>query len=270
MQVPTCRIDPLRGARINVIGHLNVMESAKRYKDSGKPFRSVVYTSSAAITGYAKDYKDHDKNPLDDDAFHVTKTHYGVFKTANEGNSRIYWQDHQLSSFGLRPHTVFGVGREVGLTSGPTKAIKAAILGRKYQIGFTGKLAFRKFQIDLTDFFLTGKTSFNFVEDVAKIIVDLSQKETQGFYALNMAGPIMSAEEYLALLHKCIPESKQLISIKENAPTLPLAYNFSQKGLDKLLPGNKYTSVEESINKIANAFRELHKNGNLHDRDLVD
>ena len=35
---------------------------------------------------------------------------------------------------GLRPLTIFGVGREIGLTSGPTKAVKAAILGRRFEI----------------------------------------------------------------------------------------------------------------------------------------
>ena len=35
---------------------------------------------------------------------------------------------------GLRPLTIFGVGREIGLTSGPTKAVKAAVLGRRFLI----------------------------------------------------------------------------------------------------------------------------------------
>jgi hypothetical protein len=43
-----------------------------------------------------------------------------------------------MSSIGLRPHTIYGVGREIGLTSGPSKAIKAAILQRKYDIQFSG------------------------------------------------------------------------------------------------------------------------------------
>ena len=38
------------------------------------------------------------------------------------------------SQVGLRPLTIFGVGREIGLTSGPTKAVKAAILGRRFEI----------------------------------------------------------------------------------------------------------------------------------------
>ena len=51
-------------------------------------------------------------------------THYGVFKRANEGNARVYYLDHGLNSVGLRPLTVYGVNRDTGLTSDPTKAKK--------------------------------------------------------------------------------------------------------------------------------------------------
>ena len=65
-------------------------------------------------------------------------THYGYFKCCNEGNARIYFQDHGLSSIGLRPWTVFGVGRDFGMTSEPTKAIKSLALGRSYHISYGG------------------------------------------------------------------------------------------------------------------------------------
>ena len=53
-----------------------------------------------------------------------------MYKQANEGNARVYWLDSGLPSVGLRPMTVYGVGRDQGMTSGPTKAIVAAVLGR--------------------------------------------------------------------------------------------------------------------------------------------
>ena len=83
----------------------------------------------------------------------VPSTHYGVFKCCNEGNARIYFQDHGISSVGLRPWTVYGVGRDLGMTSEPTKAIKAVLLGRPYHISFG------------------GWTDFQYVDDVAKTFV---------------------------------------------------------------------------------------------------
>lgn len=88
-----------------------------------------------------------------DDDKHQPRTQYGVFKLANEGNARVYFQDHGISSVCLRPHTVYGVGREFGMTSGPTKAIKAAVLGVPYVIQFN------------------GFTNFNYVKDLAEIFI---------------------------------------------------------------------------------------------------
>ena len=54
----------------------------------------------------------------DEDSACEPTTHYGVYKRANEGTARIFWQDNNMPSVGLRPLTVYGVGRDQGLTSG--------------------------------------------------------------------------------------------------------------------------------------------------------
>ena len=117
LQVPFCRADPPLGARVNVLGTINVFEAVKRRADRMAP---VVYTSSIAV------FADSDADPatgrLRADATGHPRNHYGVYKQANEGNARIYWQDDGLASIGLRPTTVYGVGRDQGMTSGPTKA----------------------------------------------------------------------------------------------------------------------------------------------------
>ena len=80
-------------------------------------------------------------------------THYGVFKQANEGNARVYFADHGVSSVGLRPYSVYGVGRDAGLTSDPTRAIKSAVVGRPFRIRFSG----------VTDFIYTADTAAAFI-----------------------------------------------------------------------------------------------------------
>src|SRR5260370_6637525 len=80
-------------------------------------------------------------------------THYGYFKCCNGGSARVDFQDHGVSSIGLRPWTVYGVGRDLGMTSEPTKAIKSVAINRPYHISYGG----------LQD--------LQFVDDVAKICV---------------------------------------------------------------------------------------------------
>src|SRR5262245_20789630 len=99
LQVPTCKADPVAGAFVNVIGTLNIFEAAKSVAAE-----RIVYASSAAVFGPGDS-----ESALTENAASEPVTHYGVFKRANEGNARVYFLDHGLSSVGLRPLTVYGV-----------------------------------------------------------------------------------------------------------------------------------------------------------------
>lgn len=108
-----------------------------------------------------------------------------MFKQCNEGCARIYSQDYKIPSVGLRPYTCYGVGREFGLTSAPTKAIKAAILGRDFAIPFAG---------------LTG---FSYVEDIARIFIGCSRASFEGALVFNIRGDVISVEEFVAIGKLC-------------------------------------------------------------------
>src|SRR5881275_515225 len=78
LQVPTCKADPVAGAFVNIIGTLNVFESAKAIGAA-----RIVYASSAAVFGASKT-----DEPVTESTATEPATHYGVFKRANEGNAR--------------------------------------------------------------------------------------------------------------------------------------------------------------------------------------
>ncbi len=242
LQIPTCRSQPLLGARVNVIGTLNIFEAVRQ---SGGRVKNVVYASSAAVAGSSGDYK----GPIADDTPHVPRTHYGVFKTANEGSARVYWLDHGIPSVGLRPLAVYGVGREVGVTSGPTKAIKAALLRRPYTIGFS------------------GQTAFNYVEDAARIFIDCSKAAREGAQALNMRGEYLTVEEFAKLVEREVPGSAGLIRV--SGGPIPVAYDFVEPGLEKLLGRVPHTPVADGVHRTAQRFRRLLELGKLRDQDLA-
>src|SRR4029079_5905398 len=120
LQVPFCRADPPRGALVNVVGTVNVFEAVKRRLDRMAP---IAYTSS--MGAYSSADVDPATGRLLEDADPHPLTHYGVYKVANEGTARIYALDDGLRSIGVRPLTVYGAGRDQGMTSGPTVAIAA-------------------------------------------------------------------------------------------------------------------------------------------------
>ena len=133
LQVPTCRANPLLGARVNVLGTLAVFEAAATL--SGQVER-VVYASSAAVHGPVDP---ESVGPIADEARRgwPRSPTWGSL-VCNELNARVYRLDRGLSSVGLRPWTVYGVGRDFGVTSEPTKAVKAVAAGRSFAISYGG------------------------------------------------------------------------------------------------------------------------------------
>src|SRR5207237_507883 len=155
------------------------------------PVQRLVYASSAAVFGPPSDYP---AGHLADDVLLTPSTHYGVFKCCNEGNARIEFQDHGLSSIGLRPWTVYGVGRDFGMTSEPTKAIKALALGRPYHISYG------------------GWQDLQYVEDVAKTFVRCLLKSYTGAKAYNLRGHVADLPAFHEALCAADPAARQLVT----------------------------------------------------------
>jgi len=250
LQIPTCKVNPVLGATVNVVGLINVFEAAKVLKEKTGKAPKVVFASSGAVAGPESDYTPNET--IKDTAPHLPNTHYGVFKVANEGNARVYWLDHGISSVCLRPMTVYGVGREIGLTSSPTKALKSVILGRPFKMTFK------------------GYTGFNYVEDVADVFIHCALNKREGAYALNCRCETYAVEDFIKVINQTLPEAEKLISIDANAPTIPIAYNFDWNGLKELLSPKEipFTPIVHAIPKIAKQFISLKERGLLHARDL--
>ena len=252
LQIPTCRANPPLGASVNVVGTVNIFNAAVQLQSANPDHRvhNIIYASSAAAYGPASDYPPAVDAP--EEFNHKPRTQYGVYKLANEGNARVYWQDHKLPSVGLRMMTVYGVGQEVGMTSGPTKAVKSALLGRaSYEIG------------------VTGETSFNDVRDVARLFIESAKRCTDGAIACGVRGVVATVEQFMQTAERVVPELKGKWSITGNAAPLPFPAHFEEKKLATLLGGSvPVSSLEESIAAMADHFRKLQAEGRLSDKDL--
>jgi UDP-glucose 4-epimerase len=241
LQVPTCRANPRLGAMVNVVGTINVFEAARVVKTQ---LEGMVYASSAAVFGPEEDYGEA---PLDERAPLAPVTHYGVFKQCNEGSARVYFLDHQISSVGLRPYAVFGPGRDFGVTSGPTKAIKAAMVGRPYQIKFGGAL------------------SMQFVDDTAKIFIACAESQKTGARVYNIRGAVVTVDDVIASIEAVYPAARGLISCSPHS--LGIAANLAEEGLREEIGKVPTTVLGEGIRQTIEIFEGLKREGRL---DLVD
>jgi len=204
----------------------------------------MVYASSAAVFGPEEDYGEA---PLDERAPLLPVTHYGVFKQCNEGNARVYFLEHQISSVGLRPYAVFGPGRDFGVTSGPTKAIKAAVVGRPYQIKFG------------------GAPSMQFVDDTPKTFIACAESHKTGARVYNIRGALVTVDDVIASIEAVYPPARGLISCTPNS--LGIAANLAEQGLREEIGKVPTTVLREGIQQTIEIFERLRREGRL---DLAD
>jgi UDP-glucose 4-epimerase len=243
LQVPACRANPRLGALVNVIGTINIFEAAKKASKYGGRVTKVVYASSAAVFGAGEE----GQAAVESEAGGMT-THYGAFKRCNEDNARVYFLDDGISSVGLRPLTVYGVGRDTGMTSDPTKAMKAACLGRPFQIRFG------------------GKTDFLYVADCADAFILAAKSELQGAHVFNSHGETVHMAEVVNEIEKMIPEAKGSITFIDSPLVLPT--ELDDNAIVKALGRVPHTSLAQGVKETITRFKQLQKEGKLDASDL--
>lgn len=171
LQIPACRANPVLCAQVNVVGQVNLFEAAR---DAG--IGKIVYTSSAAAKP---------RGPANAPA-----NLYGVFKKTDEEIARIFWEEHSISSLGLRPYIVYGVGRDDGETSAITKAMRAAALGESYTIPFR------------------TRGCMEYASEVADIFCRTTEAAWEGALVSDLTTRTSSIDDVLEAIHACVPEAR--------------------------------------------------------------
>ena len=223
LQVPFCQADPSSGAAVNVQGTVNVFEAAVEHGIS-----PVAYASSAAIFGPVHLYPDPVLGP---DALPKPATLYGAYKVANEQTAAVFAADHGLASVGLRPFTVYGAGRDQGVTSQPTAAIYSAVRGEPYQVGYG------------------GVTDFHYAPDVARAFIAASRVElhSPAALAVNLRGHVTSIDDFVDRVRRITGFDDLSVS----GEPLPFAHALSTEGLAELLGDTEPTPLDDAIAETA-------------------
>src|SRR5215510_13033768 len=234
-QVPLCRQDPPRGAAINVVGTANVFDVVRA---AAGQIERVVYVSSAAVFGAPSLYP---SGPIKDDAPAHPATHYGVYKVANEETARVYWEEHRIPSSGFRPLTVYGPGRDFGLTADPTLAMKAAVLGRPFQIRWG------------------GATDLIYTEDVARALLAAAGARLDGASA--------TVAEIVRAIQTARPSATG--SITSTGAALPFPAALDDAGYQRDLGPAPRTSLVDGVARTLDEFERLWKDGRLDSRELT-
>jgi nucleoside-diphosphate-sugar epimerase len=241
-QVPLCRQDPVRGALVNVVGTANVFEATRA---AGGRVERIVYASSAGVFGPPGLYP---PGPLRDDAPPHPATHYGVYKVATEAIARVYWEEHRIRSSGFRPLTVYGPGRDVGVTATPTQAMKAAVLGRPFELRWG------------------GSTDMIYVEDVARALIRAARATLDRARVYNLHGSTVALADVVRVIETARPSAKGLIRHVDEP--MPFASALDDSRFQRELGPAPPTALVDGVRRTLDEFARLHENGRLDAREL--
>jgi nucleoside-diphosphate-sugar epimerase len=226
LQVPGCRENPVLGAHVNVVGTVALFAAALAHGLSSP----IVYASSVA----AFDATDGEGRIPTHPSGHPD-THYGVFKVANEGTARVFALENSLSSIGLRPSVVYGAGRDSGLTSATTAAMRAAAQGHDYTIPFG------------------GSCEMQFAPDVAAAFIAAARAPFTGAAVLNIPGTTVAIGELVAEIERVVPESAGRIQFEGSPLPFPEALDSSEFNSVVNAPG--VTPLGEGVADTVAHFR---------------
>ncbi|HET9460976.1 MAG TPA: NAD(P)-dependent oxidoreductase [Gaiellaceae bacterium] len=226
LQVPFCRADPALGARVNVLGTVLLFEAVRARRDR---IPGLAYASSTAV------YNASDPSPAPESGGSAPSTLYGTYKLANEGTARVFWQDDRVASIGIRPYVVYGVGRDQGLTSGPSLAMQAAARGEGFEIGYGGTV-----QYDLA-------------ADVGRAFALAARAASEGAHVANFPGEAASMEEVVAAIETAAPAVAGRVTFAD--VRLPFPERLESGLLEGLIGPVPRTPLAEGVRRSIEHFQ---------------
>lgn len=215
---PACRDNPVLGAEVNLIGTLNAFLAARACG-----IGSVAYMSSAGVFG-----PDGGPEPR-------PTTLYGAFKLGAEHAARAFCADDGIASVGFRPYVVYGPGREVGHSAGPSLACRAAARGESYTIPFTGP-------VDMIH-----------VDDVARVFLAAIESPPAGAHAVNLPGVVTDTRQIAETIGRLVPGA----AITAEGPPLPVRFPQGEPALARLFPGWAAMPLETGLAGTIAHYRRL-------------
>jgi UDP-glucuronate 4-epimerase len=221
--IPQIKANPPLGTAINVGGTVNVLDAAKTRGIS------VAYASSAAVYSQADD----EGAPVPNDAVGHPVSFYGVHKQACEGLARIFWQEEQVASVGIRPFIVYGPGRDSGITASPSLAMAAAARGESSEIAFG------------------GRTQLQFAPDTARVFVAAARAATEGAQVFSLGGPVST----LADCARAIEDVARVSCTVDEENLLPFPDAFDNGALEDAVGPIEWTSLNEGVRQTIDRLR---------------
>ncbi len=246
-QTPDCQAQPFRGMDINVSGTIHLLKAAA---ELGPSLCRVVCASSTAVYGPRAIYAGEKVLVTDP---YLPPNLYGYWKVANEGAAQAFHAETGVPTLAVRLATTYGPGRDKGLTSAPTSAMKAVALGLPYRIGYQ------------------GREHYHYVGDVAAGFAQAALEAFDGYAVINLRGATHEVAEFCRLVTEVadrlgIPDAD--VAPADDASPMPFVCDVDDRDTVRQFPNMPLTSLEEGIEQSLRFFSEMASTGKLTPADI--
>ena len=209
-----------------MVGQVNVFEAARALGING-----FAYASSVAA--------------LPPDGEKWPSSLYGAYKLADEAIADVYWRTWQVPSVGIRPHTVYGPGRDQGVTAAPTKAMLAAAAGVRFTIPFDGSIMLQH------------------TVEVADAFIQAARAGVDGAHVHDLCGADTSIGAVIAAIQSVAPGAEVRI---DGAP-LPFVSGLDDSDLRTLVGDWPRVDLADGVAATIRSFQDLLARGLLNPDD---
>ena len=228
LQVPFCKADPVAGAKVNVLGTVNVLETARHLG-----IKRLTYASSIAIQAMKAD------SPW-------LATLYGAHKACCEAMAKVYWQDWGVPSVGIRPGVVYGPARDQGMSAAPTVAMLAAVTGVPYTVPFTGPFPYL------------------YVREAAAAFVAAVSEDREAETIFDLNGVPSTIEDVLEIIRS----EEHGAQVACRGTQFPFPADLTDQPLNDFLGPYQKWPLQAGVKETISHFRELVASGKLSASDV--
>jgi len=233
-QTPDCQANPFRGMDINLGGTVNICRAAASLDN----LQRLVNASSCAVYGGREMY-DKAEVAVGDPVF--PDSMYGFWKVAGEGIAEAFHLETGVPTVSLRLGTTYGPGRDAGMTSAPTTALKSAALGLDFDMPYF------------------GREHYHFVDDVAAGFGEACIAPFEGLGVYNLLGQTVTVQTFVDLIDaQC--DSK--IGVAADAMPIPFVSDLDTS-IAQTFPEMTLTALKEGVSTSLRRFREMVEAGTL-------
>jgi nucleoside-diphosphate-sugar epimerase len=241
-QSPDCSAHHLKGMEINVGGTMALLDVAETLPK----LERFVFASSGAVYGKRAQYPD----PVIKEEVRLTPpNHYGIWKLAGEHLARFFQDRTGVPTVCLRLNTTYGPGRDKGMTSAPTNAMKAIALGASRHETVSFAMPYQ------------GLENYHYVEDVGEHFAACTLQPFDGYGEFNIKGQTIEVKEFLQIVRQQAAElgfgKYTDISIAEDAKPNMFSYDLCHDRIDATFARLPLTAIDEGVRKSLITFYNL-------------